>query len=251
MRPSSFGRRNLGKGKDMSKNTDQNLDEKTSGRNSDENLNANVGVNLDDSASAASESALNLDENGEESTAENPNRILDKSAERNSGESEAEQGYENLDQNASKASGSAEKICGGAPKCKAQNLFKKALEISLQSAAGTLVCTGRAGLWLLDAASELKDEAQKAQLSRINEEQAKFDGAQIISRAIVKEIVAKRLKAEASEVEFCQIYLGKVEAFGKASREYFYEAKAKFNDFLYCFKIAAGNGEILSLKIKS
>ena len=137
--------------------------------NADENLNASVGVNLDDSASAASKSALNLDENGEESTVENPNRILDESTERNSGESGAEQGCENLDQNASKASESAEKICGGAPKCKAQNLFKKALEISLQSAASALVCAGRAGLWLADAASELKDEAQKAQLSKINE----------------------------------------------------------------------------------
>lgn len=88
----------------MSKNTDQNLDEKTSGQNSeenlsanfnenaDENLNASVGVNLDDSASAVSKSALNLDKNGKESTAENPSRILDESAERNSGESGAEQG---------------------------------------------------------------------------------------------------------------------------------------------------------------
>ena len=247
----------------MSKNTDQNLDEKTSRRNSeenlsanfnenaDENLNANVGANLDGGASVASESALNLDENGEESTAENPNRILDESAERNSGENGVEQGCENLDQNASKASGSAEKICGGAPKCKAQNLFKKALEISLQSTAGALVCAGRAGLWLLDAASELKDEAQKAQLSKINEEQAKFDGAQIISRAIVKEIVANRLKTDASGIEFGQIYLAKRHASGLRGDEYFYEAKAKSNGFSYDFKIAARGGEILKLKIKS
>lgn len=231
----------------MSKNTNQNLDEKTSGRNSeenlsanfnenaDENLNASVGVNLDDSASAASKSALNLD----------------KSAEQNSGESEAEHGCENLDQNASKASESAEKICGGAPKCKAQNLFKKALEISLQSAAGALVCAGRAGLWLADAASELKDEAQKVQLSKINEERAKFDGVQIISRAIVKEIVANRLKMDASGIEFGQIYLAKRHASGLRGDEYFYEAKAKSNGFSYDFKIAARGGEILKLKIKS
>lgn len=247
----------------MSKNTNQNLDEKTSGRNSeenlsanfnenaDENLNANVGVNLDDSASAASKSTLNLDENGEESTVENLNRILDESAERNSGESGAEQGYENLDQNASKVGESAEKICVGAPKYKAQNLFKKALEISLQSAASALVCAGRAGLWLLDAASELKDEAQKAQLSKINEEQAKFDGAQIISRAIIKEIVANRLKTDASGIEFGQIYLVKRHASGLRGDEYFYEAKAKSNGFSYDFKIAARGGEILKLKIKS
>ncbi|WP_299187641.1 hypothetical protein [uncultured Campylobacter sp.] len=247
----------------MSKNRDQNLDDKTSGRNSeenlsanfnenaDENLNANVGVNLDDSASVASKSTLNLDENGEESTVENLNRILDESAERNSGESGAEQGYENLDQNASKVGESAEKICVGAPKCKAQNLFKKALEISLQSAASALVCAGRAGLWLLDAASELKDEAQKAQLSKINEEQAKFDGAQIISRAIIKEIVANRLKTDASGIEFGQIYLVKRHASGLRGDEYFYEAKAKSNGFSYDFKIAARGGEILKLKIKS
>lgn len=114
-----------------------------------------------------------------------------------------------------------------------------------------LACVGKAGEWLGNLANELKDEAKKAELSRANEEQAKFDGVQIISSDLVKDIVAKRLKAEASEVEFGQIYLGKMEAFNKASREYFYEAKAKFNDFLYCFKIAAGNGEILSLKIKS
>ncbi|WP_298058204.1 hypothetical protein [uncultured Campylobacter sp.] len=247
----------------MSKNTNQNLDEKTSGRNSeenlsanfnenaDENLNANVGVNLDDSASVASKSTLNLDENGEESTVENLNRILDESAERNSGESGAEQGYKNLDQNASKVGESAEKICVGAPKCKAQNLFKKALEISLQSAASALVCAGRAGLWLADTASELKDEAQKAQLSKINEEQAKFDGAQIISRAIIKEIVANRLKTDASGIEFGQIYLVKRHASGLRGDEYFYEAKAKSNGFSYDFKIAARGGEILKLKIKS
>ena len=114
-----------------------------------------------------------------------------------------------------------------------------------------LACAGKAGEWLGNLANELKDEAKKAELSKINEEQAKFDGAQIISSDLVKDIVAKHLKTEAGNVEFGQIYLGKMEAFNKASREYFYEAKAKFNDFLYCFKIAAGNGEILSLKIKS
>ena len=133
----------------------------------------------------------------------------------------------------------------------AQNLFKKALEISLQSAASALVCAGRAGLWLADAASELKDEAQKAQLSKINEERAKFDGAQIISRAIIKEIVANRLKTDASGIEFGQIYLAKKYASGLRGDEYFYEAKAKSNGFSYDFKIAARGGEILKLKIKS
>lgn len=133
----------------------------------------------------------------------------------------------------------------------AKILVKKTLEISLQGAAGALVCTGKAGVWLGNLASELKDEAKKAELSRINEEQAKFDGTRIISGERVKEIIAKRLKTEASKVEFGQIYLGKIEAFDKASKEYYYETKAKFNDFLYLFKIAATGGEILNLKIKS
>ena len=190
-----------------------------------ENVNKNLDENLDVEMAVTSKNKnQNLDENA--------SHTLDKT----------EQNRENLQQNIKKISCSANW---------ALNLAKKTLEISLQSAGGVLACAGKAGERLGYLASELKDESQKAQLSRINEEQAKFDGAQIISSDLVKDIVAKRLKAETSEVEFGQIYLGKVEAFSKASREYFYEAKAKFNDFLYCFKIAAGSGEILSLKIKS
>ena len=190
-----------------------------------ENVNKNLDENLDVEMATASK---------------NENQILDENASQTL--DKTKQRRENLQQNIKKTS------CGANW---ALNLAKKTLEISLQSAGGVLACAGKAGEWLGNLANELKDEAKKAELSRINEEQAKFDGAQIISRAIVKEIVAKRLKAEASEVEFCQIYLGKVEAFGKASRGYFYEAKAKFNNFLYYFKIAAASGEILSLKIKS
>ncbi len=150
-----------------------------------------------------------------------------------------EQRKENLEENIQKTSCSADR---------ALNLAKKTLEISLQATASALACTGA---WLGNLANELKDDAKKAELSRINEEQAKFDGVQIISSDLVKDIVAKRLKTEAGNIEFGQIYLGKLETFNKASREYFYEAKAKFNNFLYYFKIAASNGEILDLKIKS
>ena len=190
-----------------------------------ENVNKNLDENLDVEMAVTSKNKnQNLDENA--------SHTLDKT----------EQRRENLEENIKKTSCSANW---------ALNLAKKTLEISLQNAGGVLACAGKAGEWLGNLANELKDEAKKAELSRVNEEQAKFDGAQIISSDLVKDIVAKRLKAEASEVEFGQIYLGKVEASSKARREYFYEAKAKFNDFLYCFKIAAGNGEILSLKIKS
>ena len=188
-------------------------------------MNENVNKNLDVEMAA---------------TSKNENQILDENASQTL--DKIEQRRENLEENIKKTS------CGANW---ALNLAKKTLEISLQSAGGVLACAGKAGEWLGNLANELKDESQKAQLSRINEEQAKFDGAQIISSDLVKDIVAKRLKTEAGNVEFGQIYLGKMEAFNKASREYFYEAKAKFNDFLYCFKIAAGNGEILSLKIKS
>lgn len=190
-----------------------------------ENVNKNLDENLDvEMATASKNENQNLDENA--------SQTLDKT----------EQIRENSEENIKKTS------CGANW---ALNLAKKTLEISLQSAGGVLACAGKVGEWLGNLANELKDEAKKAELSRVNEEQAKFDGAQIISSDLVKDIVAKRLKTEAGNVEFGQIYLGKMEAFNKASREYFYEAKAKFNDFLYCFKIAAGNGEILSLKIKS
>ncbi|MFC2587418.1 MAG: hypothetical protein ACFNYB_03860 [Campylobacter sp.] len=195
----------------MSKNMDQNLDERAgernSGENRAENLGENAGVNLDAGTD------VNLNENGE----------------KNAGESE--QARENLNPNSGEANGGAENISRVAPKCRMQNLFKKALEILLQGAASALVYAGRAGLWLLDAASGLKDETQKAQLSKINEERAKFDGASIISQDKVKEIVANRLKTDADGIEFGRIYLAKRCALGSPGGEYFYETKAKFNGF--------------------
>mgnify|MGYP000081011549 CR=1 FL=1 len=205
----------------MSENLEQNLNDKVGEQGLEQNLNENFSENLRE----------NLSKNTKSSVYKNSCENLGGS----------EQGPENLDKNSSQT----------APKYKAQNFFKNALELSLQGVAGALIYAGKAGVWLSNASNCLKDEAQRAELSKINEEQAKFDGAQIISSDLVKDIVAKRLKTEAGNVEFGQIYLGKMEAFNKASREYFYEAKAKFNDFLYCFKIAAGYGEILSLKIKS
>lgn len=190
-----------------------------------ENANKNLDENLDVEMAAASK---------------NENQILDENASQTLGETE--QNRENLQQNIKKTS------CGANW---ALNLAKKILEFSLQSAGGALVCAGRAGEWLGNLANELKDEVKKAELSRINEEQAKFDGAQIISRAIVKEIVANRLKTDASGIEFGQIYLAKRHASGLRGDEYFYEAKAKSNGFSYDFKIAARGGEILKLKIKS
>lgn len=133
----------------------------------------------------------NLDENLESAdfTSEKESQILDENATK--ALCKAEQNSENLEQNIKVASCNANW---------AKNLVKKTLEISLQGAAGALVYTGKAGVWLGNLASELKDEAKKAELSRINEEQAKFDGIQIISGERVKEIIAKRLKTEASKV---------------------------------------------------
>jgi len=67
----------------------------------------------------------------------------------------------------------------------------------------------------------------------------------------VKELILERLKVESNEVEFAPIYLAKKQNFGTLGAEYFYDARAKFNGFLYNFKIGAANGEILNLKIKS
>ena len=187
-----------------------------------ENVNKNLDENLDVEMATASK---------------NENQILDENTSQTLGKTE--QRKENLEENIQKTNCSADR---------ALNLAKKTLEISLQTTASALACTGA---WLGNLANELKDDAKKAELSRINEEQAKFDGVQIISSDLVKDIVAKRLKTEASEVEYSQIDLGTVEAVNKASREDFYETKAKFNNFLYYFKIAASNGEILDLKIKS
>ena len=148
---------------------------------------------------------------------------------------------ENLDKNSSQA----------APKYKAQNFFKNALELSLQGAADALIYVGKAGAWLSNASSRLKDEAQRAELSKINEEQAKFERVTCILPEKVKEIVIERLKTKPEEMEFTPIYLAKKQSFGTFCTEYFYEARAKFNGFLYDFKIGAANGEILNLKIKS
>ena len=190
-----------------------------------DNVNKNLDENLDVEMATASK---------------NENQILDENASQTLGETK--QRIEKLEENIKKTSCSANW---------ALNLAKKTLEISLQSAGGVLACAGKAGEWLGNLANELKDEVKKAELSRINEEQAKFDGAQIISRAIVKEIVANRLKTDASGIEFGQIYLVKRHASGLRGDEYFYEAKAKSNGFSYDFKIAARGGEILKLKIKS
>ena len=158
---------------------------------------------------------------------------------RNLGKSE--QSPENLDKNSSQI----------APKYKAQNFFKNALELSLQGVADAFVCAGKAGVWISNASNCLKDEMQRAELSKINEEQAKFERVACILPERVKEIVTERLKTKPEEVEFSPIYLAKKQSFGTLGAEYFYEARAKFNGFLYDFKIGAANGEILNLKIKS
>lgn len=202
----------------MSENLEQNLNEKVSKQVLERNLNKN------------------LDENEIENLSEN---VTNKNSYENL--VKIEQGPENLDKNLSQA----------APKCKAQNFFKNALELSLQGVADALIYTGKAGVWLINASNYLKDETQRAELSKINEEQAKFEGLAHILPEKVKEIVIERLKTKPEEVEFAPIYLAKKQSFGTLGAEYFYEARAKFNGFLYDFKIGAANGEILNLKIKS
>ena len=205
----------------MSENLDQNLNEKVSEQGLEKNLNKNF-----------SQSAReNLSKNAEAGANKNSYENLEKS----------EQSPENLDKNLSQS----------APKYKAQNFFKKTLELSLQGVADVLVYAGKAGVWLSNASNRLKDETQRAELSKINEEQAKFEGLAHILPEKVKEIVIERLKVEPEEVEFAPIYLAKKQSFGTFCTEYFYDARAKFNGFLYDFKIGAANGEILNLKIKS
>ena len=193
-------------------------------KNLEQNLNDNVG-----------EQGLekNLNENFSQSARENLNKNAEAGANKSS--------YENLDKNSSQT----------APKYKAQNFFKNALELSLQGVADALVCAGKAGVWLTNATNCLKDETQRAELSKINEEQAKFERVTCILPEKVKEIVIERLKTKPEEVEFAPIYLAKKQSFGTLGAEYFYDARAKFNGFLYDFKIGATNGEILNLKIKS
>ena len=199
--------------------------------NLEQNLNDNVGEQVLEK---------NLNENFSQSAREN---LSENTANKNSCENlgKNEQSPENLDKNSSQT----------APKYKAQNFFKNALELSLQGAADLLICAGKAGVWLSNASNCLKDEAQRAELSKINEEQAKFERVACILPEKVKEIVTERLKVEPEEVEFSPIYLAKKQSFGAFCTEYFYDARAKFNGFLYDFKIGAANGEILNLKIKS
>ena len=199
--------------------------------NLEQNLNDNVGEQVLEK---------NLNENFSQSAREN---LSENTANKNSCENlgKNEQSPENLDKNSSQT----------APKYKAQNFFKNALELSLQGVADALIYAGKAGVWLSNASSCLKDEAQRAELSKINEEQAKFERVTCILPERVKEIVTERLKTKPEEVEFSPIYLAKKQSFGTLGAEYFYDARAKFNGFLYDFKIGAANGEILNLKIKS
>ena len=215
----------------MSENLEQNLNDKDGEQGLEQNLNENF-----------SQSAReNLSKNAKSSFYKNSCENL----------GESEQSPENLDKNSSEANSSAEILSQAASKCKAQNFFKKALELSLQGVADALIYAGKAGVWLANAANCLKDEAQRAELSKINEEQAKFEGLAHILPKRVKEVIVERLKVEPEEVEFEPIYLAKKQSFGTFCTEYFYEARAKFNGFLYDFKIGAANGEILNLKIKS
>lgn len=212
----------------MSENLDQNLNEKVSKQSLERNLNKN------------------LSENERENLSKN-------AANKNIYENlrKSEQTPENLDKNPIEANSRAEILSQATSKCKAQNFFKKALELSLQGIADALIYTGKAGVWLTNATNCLKDEAQRAELSKINEEQAKFERVACILPEKVKEIVIERLKVEPNEVEFAPIYLAKKQSFSTFCTEYFYETRAKFNGFLYDFKIGATNGEILNLKIKS
>ncbi|WP_459901266.1 hypothetical protein [Campylobacter concisus] len=215
----------------MSENLEQNLNDKVGKQGLERNLNKN------------------LSENERENISKNAEACANKNSCKNLGESE--QSPENLDKNSSEANSSAKILSQAAPKCKAQNFFKNALELSLQGAADLLIYAGKAGVWLSNASNYLKDEVQRAELSKINEEQAKFEGLDHILPEKVKEIVIERLKTKPEEVEFEPIYLAKKQSFGTLGAEYFYDARAKFNGFLYDFKIGAANGEILNLKIKS
>ncbi|WP_107850107.1 hypothetical protein [Campylobacter concisus] len=212
--------------------------------NLDQNLNDNVG-----------EQGLekNLSENFSQSARENLSKNAEAVTNKNSYENlgKSEQMPENLDKNPSEESSSAEILSQAAPKCEAQNFFKKALELSLQGVADALIYAGKAGVWLSNVSNCLKDGAQRAELSKINEEQAKFERVACILPERVKELILERLKTKPEDVEFSPIYLAKKQSFGTLGAEYFYDARAKFNGFLYDFKIGAANGEILNLKIKS
>ena len=190
----------------MSENLDQNLNEKVSKQVLERNLNKN------------------LSENERENLSEN---VTNKNSYENLGKSE--QSPENLDKNSSEASSSAEILSQATSKCKVQNLFKKTLELSLQGVADALIYTGKAGVWLINATNCLKDEAQRAELSKINEEQAKFEGLAHILPERVKELILERLKTKPEEVEFSPIYLAKKQSFGTLGAENKKEATAKYN----------------------
>ena len=125
----------------------------------------------------------NLNENFSQSAREN---LSENTANKNSYKNlrKSEQSPENLDKNLSQT----------APKYKAQNFFKNALELSLQGAADALIYAGKAGVWLLNASNYLKDEAQRVELSKINEEQAKFERVACILPEKVKGLMFPNLK---------------------------------------------------------
>ena len=128
----------------MSENLEQNLNDKVSKQGLEKNLNENF-----------SQSAReNLSKNAKSSFYKNSCENLGKS----------EQIPENLDKNSSEASSSAEILSQATSKCKAQNFFKNALELSLQGAADLLIYAGKAGVWLSNASNCLKNEAQRAEL---------------------------------------------------------------------------------------
>ena len=143
----------------MSENLDQNLNEKVSKQVLERNLNKNLSENERE----------NLSENERENLSEN---VTNKNSYENLGKSE--QSPENLDKNPSEESSSAEILSQATSKYKAQNFFKNALELLLQGAADLLIYAGKAGVWLSNALNCLKDEAQRAELSKKNEEQAKL-----------------------------------------------------------------------------
>lgn len=192
----------------MSENLDQNLNEKVSKQVLERNLNKN------------------LSENERENLSKN-------AANKNSYENleKSEQSHENLDKNPSEASNSTKILSQATSKCKAQNFFKNALELSLQGAADALIYAGKAGVWLSNVTNCLKDEAQRTELSKINEEQAKFERVACILPERVKELILERLKTKPEDVEFSPIYLAKKQSFGTFCTEYFYEARAKIRAF--------------------
>lgn len=145
---------NFIKVKKMSENLDQNLNEKVSKQDLEKNLS----------------------ENFSQSARENLSKKAKSGVYKNSCENlgESEQSPENLDKNPSEESSSAEILSQATSKYKAQNFFKNALELLLQGAADLLIYAGKAGVWLSNALNCLKDEAQRAELSKKNEEQAKL-----------------------------------------------------------------------------